>query len=191
MKKQNTHVRKQGGTAESKVSMVSEVARLADAGQLDQALHLLNSVNTVSDSERNARGVCLMRMSRIEDAVRTFRVLVLKPGCTWMKPELPVIYRSNFATALLLAGHPNGCLDMLEDIVEQDHPSVIQLRSTLERWSHGLSWWQWFNWKTGIEPNVPVAVDFLPGEFFDRTDATQTTFPPTQPQAQPSTTQAV
>ena len=113
MKNRMHHLKIHGDSADSTRSLISTVARTADAGQLEQALHLLAAANQNSNETRNARGVCQMRAGRIPDAVRTLRSLVLAPNCTWMKPDLPVIYGTNFVTALLLAGQPGGGQDLL------------------------------------------------------------------------------
>lgn len=148
-------------------SVVKKVASLADAGQLEQAIHQLASSNLLTGDIRNARGVCLMRMGRVDDAVQLYRSLVLMSGCTWMMPNLPVIYRTNFATALLMSGRRIGCLDCLLEITERDHPSVVRLRKALRDWEHGFDWRQWLCWKIGVEPRVPVALSFPPGDFFE------------------------
>jgi hypothetical protein len=179
--KNRMRFRSSNGSADSTVALVSEAARLTDFGRPEQALHLLNQANDYSDAARNARGVCLLRLHRIDDAVRTFRAFVLATGGTWCKPDLPIIYRTNFATALLLAGHPRGCLDILGDINQEQHPSMVRLQDALKVWQRGLSWWQWINWKTGIDPNSPVQLDFFPGEFFEAATGAATTplLPPT------------
>jgi hypothetical protein len=91
---------------------------------------------------------------------------VLAPGCTWMRPG-PIIYKTNYATALLLAQHPAGCSEILEEIGCDEDPAVRALRSALRRWESQLSWWQKLNWRIGrVEPrNRPVTIDFSPGEF--------------------------
>ena len=167
MKHQTRYFRPHGGAPNSAAAIVSEVARLADGGRPEQALHLLSTANLYTDATRNARGVCLLRLNRTDDAVRTLRTLVLPANCTWMKPELPVVYRTNFITALLLARQPGGGEELIVQMPEQDHPSVIRLREAMQCWVHELSWWQWLNWKPGLIPDVPVSLNFVPGEFFD------------------------
>lgn len=79
--------------------------------------------------------------------------------------ELPNSYKLNFAMALLLAGHPSGCQDILAEINDEQHPTVIALRA-IKRWVSDLSFWQRVNWWTGkIEPSIcHPTIDFLPGD---------------------------
>ena len=80
---------------------------------------------------------------------------------------MPAVYKTNFATALLLGGHPAGCQEMLSEVGDESHPSVQRLRGAIARWEAGLSFWQKLNWRFGsIEPkNCRVPIDFEPGEF--------------------------
>lgn len=146
---------------------VGIAVRLAEAGEYEKALHALAKGGSGSPEVTNARGVCLMRLQRASDAVQVLRPLVLEPGSTWMKRDLPVIYRTNFATALLLGGHKLGGRDALIEIGERAHPSRVRLADALRLWERELSWWQRLLWKLGVEPDLPVTIDFLPGDFVD------------------------
>ena len=119
-----------------------------------------------STNNQNRRAVQLLRERQVDEALCILRSLVLKPGCTWMRPEVPSLVKRNFATALLLAGHPSGCLAILAEINDEAHPRAQQLRAAIKRWEKTLSFWQWLNWRTGwIEPtNRPATVEFVPGE---------------------------
>jgi hypothetical protein len=126
---------------------------------------------TKSSSERslhnqNVRGVHAMREGNIDEAVSILRSLVMPPGCTWTRPDAPNMFKRNFATVLLLAGHPSGCLELLAEMRDEQHPRVQELRAAIKRWEKTLSFFQWLNWRTGwIEPaNRPVTLDFVPGE---------------------------
>lgn len=136
------------------------------AGKYQRALELLTPAQR-DDRTRNTRGVCLIRLGRIEDAIRLFRELVLQGGCTWTRPDLPTVYKTNFATALLLGGHSDGCMDILRDLKDENHPSVLRLQAAVKQWTKTLSWWQRLNWWLGkIAPsNRPVTLDFPPGDF--------------------------
>jgi hypothetical protein len=146
---------------------MQRVLRLAAAGSYQKALGVLSAHGGRDDQLRNARGVCLLRLGKVEEAIRLYRELVLKPGCMWARPELPVHYKTNYATALLLGGHPAGGLDVLAEIKDEQDPRVRQLRAAIKKWESELSFWQKLNWKIGsISPtNRPVKLDFEPGEF--------------------------
>ncbi len=144
----------------------NRVLHHVDNGNYQKALDLLRSAGREPRTQ-NAVGVCLMRLGHTEEAVRVFRDLVLGPGGFGVKPEIPLIPRVNFATSLLLAGQPAGCLDALAGIGEDTHPSVKRLRAVIKEWERSLSFWQRLNWRFGrIEPrNAPVTFESPPGEF--------------------------
>ncbi len=186
--KHRKDVARQGETLfDPSTSLVTKAARLSDAGDSEEALRVLSRDNGSSAEVRNAQGVCLMRLGRVDDAVRVFRSLVLQPGCTWMKAELRIIYRMNFATALLLAKNPLGLLDTIHEVREQDHPSVMRLRETLHQWEKSLSLWQLLGWRVGIIPAVSITIGFLPGEFVDPLTVTATTLSTTPTLSDPTT----
>jgi hypothetical protein len=156
-----------GPTALSPIDiMLRRAMRHAVAGEYQKTLDLLRSDGR-NARVRNTRAVCLMRLGRHEEAIRVLRELVMTPGSTWMRAEAPTVHKINFATALLLGGHPNGCLDMLAEIKEPKHPSIVRLQAAVGRWVSSLSLWQKLNWWVyGIVPaKRPVTIDFLPGEF--------------------------
>ncbi len=145
---------------------LERVIRKVSLGEHQQALDLLRKMGDAA-AVRNARGVCLMRLRRFDDALGVLGALVLKPGCTWVRAELPTIYKANYATALMLSGHPSGALEVLAEIRDETHASVRQLRAAIKKWESGLPFWQKLNWRFGrIEPaDCAVDIDFLPGEF--------------------------
>ncbi len=156
----------------SSTSLVTKASQLVEAGQYNEALRVLASFGHPNDEVRNAICVCLMRMDRAAEAVRQYRSFVVQPGCMWTKPELPVIYRTNFAVALLLNGLTMGGRDTLGEILEQTHPSVVRLRTAMKKWEAKLPFSQWLSWKLGLVPATLVSIDFLPGEFFEASDTT-------------------
>jgi hypothetical protein len=138
----------------------------AEAGRCEKALGLLRKAAGRDDRIVNAIGVCLLRLGRYDEAIELFRRLVLAPGCTWMRP-VPIAYKTNYATALLLGRHPAGCVDILGELACEENPTVQALRSAIKRWESQLSFWQRLNWRFGqIEPrNCQVSIDVTPGDF--------------------------
>ncbi len=128
-------------------------------------------------NNQNIRSVQFMREGKLDEAISILRSLVMPPGCTWTRPEAPNVFKRNFATALLLAGHPSGCLELLAEMKDEQHPRVQQIRAAIKRWEKTLSFFQWLNWRTGwIEPeNRPVVLDFIPGELEGEAASLETT----------------
>lgn len=160
---------------------MQRIVRFVEASNYEKALDLLNSAAR-SPEARNARGVCLLRLGRYQDAMRLYRDLVMAPGGTWLRGDVPLHQKFNYAVSLLLGGHPAGCLEVLADINEREHPMNLTIRAAIRKWEASLPFFARLNWKFGkIEPaNHPVRVDFLPGDFGFPVSRTETT-PPTSP----------
>lgn len=150
-----------------RAQLLDRAIQLAAAGNPGESLQTLSHISEPSPEVINARGVCLMRLGRAAEAVRLFRSLVLTPNCTWMKAELPVIYRTNFSTSLMLAGMPMGARETLAEISEKSHPSVVRLQQAWNHWEQQLGLWQRFCLKLGLAPETPIAITFPAGDFID------------------------
>jgi hypothetical protein len=171
----------QGGAPSADPTLERAMRHVA-SGHYERALNLLDAAGRDAPI-RNARGVCLLRMGRYEDATRVLRELVLSPGCTWMRSDIPTLYKTNFATALFLGGHPAGCLEILAEIHEEKHPSVQRLRSAIKSWEKRLSWLQWLNWKISrVEPaRCRASVELPAGEFESEVSPAEPEQPETTP----------
>jgi Flp pilus assembly protein TadD len=159
---------KQPKTADPPVAHLglARIVELAESGKLDKALHLA-SPDIQDPVIRNARGVVLIRLGRYEEAIAWLRKLVMAANCTWMRPEIPVEYKINFATALLLGGKASGSKAILEEIQNESHPAVRQIRQALQAWYKAQPFWDRLRFRLwGIQrPDRPVTVDFSPGIF--------------------------
>ena len=152
---------------------MQKAMRAAAAGNYRKALDVLNAHSEASEELRNARGVCLMRLGHYEEALSLYRMLVLMPGSIWMRPETPLHFKTNFATALLLAGLHNGALEVLHAINQEDDPTVQKLRAALREWEKQLPLLRKLDWWVSrVAPfNRPVTLDFEPGTFAAPADA--------------------
>lgn len=112
-------------------------------------------------------GVCHLRLGNASEAVRIYRGLVLQPGCTWERTDIPPVYRLNYATALLLAGQPAGCIEVLQSKTLADHPRALELKAAIKRWERSLGFFKRWDWRlNGVTPkDCHIELDFEPGEF--------------------------
>jgi hypothetical protein len=145
------------------------VRTLLDAGKPQDAADALRRFGTGSLELGNAYGVCLMRAEDFHRAVEVFRSLVLSDGGVCLRADVPTAVKTNYATALLLAGNVSGCLFTLQEIGQEQDPTIIRLRAAIDRWLASLTWWQrlWFK-AAGEAPAKPVPLDFAPGELFEK-----------------------
>lgn len=140
----------------------AKVCRLLEHGKLNDALTLARSRHDAD--MKNAQGICLMRKGHADEAVRIYRTLVLDNTGLFLRENLPVVYKTNYALALMLSGHPGGGLSVLEELGDVDHPSVHKLRQAMDAWKAKLNFLQKIGLAMGLEPKRPVELDFPPGD---------------------------
>lgn len=137
-----------------------------ERGEFKKCLEMLPHESRTPEAI-SLRAVSLLRLDRAEDALKFLRPITIAAGGTWVNRELPQSVAHNLATALLLTGRPAGCLEVLNDLRDKNHPYANQLRDAIKRWSRSLSWWSRLNWVIGkIEPsNCRIELDFAPGDY--------------------------
>ena len=162
--------RQRGGVAaehqlsERAAGIYRKVAGLLDAGRAKEALDAVRTHSGTDPCLKNLHGVCLMRAGFASDAVRLYRQLVLSSNGVTLRPEAPTIFKSNFATALLLDGNVTGAEAVLHEAADDLHPAVQKLRAAIARWRSGLSFTQRLQWRFGMDPGQPIELAFPPGD---------------------------
>lgn len=122
----------------NEAELLHDVGALLDGGQPDKALEMLRTAGQQSKAVLNAYGVCLMRTGQIDKANELYRKLVLPSGGFYLDPNAPTVFKTNYATALLLGKHVDGCLGVLSEIAEPTHPAVVRLRDAIGTWKGTL-----------------------------------------------------
>ena len=159
-------------------SLFNSVRDMLDRGQFQAALDFLESCGQSSRMVQNAKGVCMMRLGRHEPAVKTFRDLVFPNGSFAISDDTPTVFRSNYATSLMLGGHVATGLEILGHIPDRQHPAVVQLKDAVRNWKRSLSWFARIGLLIGIAPHRPFVMDSAsaPGAiWFPRSDESPTT----------------
>ncbi len=139
---------------------LDKVERLLLESRPENALELFARNRLKSVWITNANGVCLLRLDRAKQAVDLFRGLVLSPGVVSLREDVPAVFKTNFATALLAHSNLGGCLSVLHEINDEENPAVRQLRSAIQRFRESVSPWARLQWRMGVFPSGPVAMDF-------------------------------
>lgn len=145
------------------VELLNKVEVLLREEQTQKALDLIRRSRVSSDWVTNAVGVCLLRLGQVQPAVDVLRGLVLAVG-VHLKPDAPAVFKTNFATALLLADNVSGCLSALADVNDEQNPTVQRLRAAVRGWKEGLTFWQKVQWYMGGHPARKVELAFTPGD---------------------------
>jgi hypothetical protein len=112
----------------------------------------------------NARGVCLLRLGEVQSALALFRRLAMAPRGFGLRHEAPTVFKTNYATAQLLAGNLTGCIVTLGQARDDGHPSVQRLRAAISHWRRSLSFREWGCSVLGGDVARPVQLHFPPGD---------------------------
>ena len=147
----------------STVSTMEHIRILLDQGRAQEALNLIEHLGQNSPVMENARGVCLLRLGRFEEAILALREITFQ-GYVCIPRETPAIFQTNFATALLLANHKDAAINIIHRLDEKQHPAIARLKSAIERWKKGLSPLLKMRCAMGFYPACPVLLDFAPGD---------------------------
>jgi len=143
------------------------VQKLLDNGEPAQAIEVIRRFGQESHELKNAYGVALMRAGEPSKAIEVYRHLVLRGDSVCIMPNVPTLFKANFATALLLTGNIAGCLAMLRDANDERDTNVIHLRAAIAKWVRTMSWWQRLLFRVlERSPGTPVPLDFAPGALF-------------------------
>jgi hypothetical protein len=152
-----------GGPSSDVVNVLGKVKQLLDEQRSEKALEVITRSRLSSPWITNARGVCALRLGNAKQASGIFQGLVGHLG-VMLKPDTPLVFKTNFATALLASNNTAGCLSVLHEIGKEQNPTVQRLRTAIREWKQGLSFWQKFKWYTGDYPEKPVVLSFPLGE---------------------------
>jgi hypothetical protein len=151
-------------TADSVNEVLDTLRRLFSEDKPQEALEVV-SANLRSGAKVlvNAQGVCLMRLGRYDEAAKVLRDLVYPSTSFAMARDVPEVAKTNLATALLLSQGVDGCQAVLSQLNNRVNPTVIRLQAAIAAWKRRLSLFQRLQCLWGT-PNVPVSLDFPPGE---------------------------
>lgn len=142
------------------INLLTKVEGFLQEGNAENALDAISRARLKSPWATNAIGVCLLRLNRAKQAIELLRGLVLSPGVVTLRADVPVVFKTNFATALLAQGNLDGCLGVLHEINDEENHTVQQLRAAIQRFKESLSLWKRLQWKMGVLPDDPVPLDF-------------------------------
>jgi hypothetical protein len=158
----------QDNGATTKPPEIVELLRKADQflkeGDPGKALDALVKARLTSPWVSNAQGVCQLRLRNPKVALDVFRGLVLAAGGILLRTDVPAVFKTNYAVALLLSDNLSGCLSALAEVKDEEHPAVGRLKTAVRQWKDGLTFWQRMNWYMGGQPAHPVELSFPHGD---------------------------
>lgn len=143
--------------------LLENVGAMLDSGNPRKAIELLQKSKVRSPWTVNAMAVCLMRMGDAPRAIEILKGLVVTAGVCF-RTDVPTVFLTNFATALLMTHNVTGSLSALASVYDKEHPAVQRLQAAIRKWKSGFSLWQKIGWYWGNTPPEPIELDFPPGD---------------------------
>ena len=141
--------------------VLKNVDRLLQEGATDKALELLQRSKSNSPWLANATAVCHLRLGKPRLAIDIYRRILVSGGLS-LKADAPMIFKINFATALLLNNSLTGYRSTIAEAQADDHPETLKLESDIQSWKSKMTGWQRLKLSLGLEP-PPIQLSFQPG----------------------------
>jgi len=139
------------------------VRQLLDQGRPQEALNLLKHLGQNSASTKNIQAVCLLRLGKIHEAMTILSEITFG-GNVCIPPETPIVFQTNFATAMLMTNNKEAAISVVEHLDDGLHPAVTKVKNAIKKWEKGLNIFQRVLCKAGIYPGKAIPVDFVPGD---------------------------
>jgi hypothetical protein len=144
-------------------NVLVNIRELLKAGEHEKALQVIHRTGSQAPEMKNAQGVCMLRMGRIEGAIDVLRELVFqKQLCIPL--NTPPLFQANYATALLLKHYNQMAIEIIKSLPDSAHPYVSQLKQAIGQWQQALPLHQWFRCLVRVYPPTPVVLNFPPGQ---------------------------
>jgi len=139
------------------------VRQLLDQGRPQEALNLLKHLGQNAASSKNIQAVCLLRLGKIHEAISILSEITFQ-GNICIPPDTPVVFQTNFATAMLMANNKEAAISVVEHLDDKQHPAVSRIRNAIKTWGKSLNLFQRLLLRVGIYPGKAIPVDFVPGD---------------------------
>lgn len=142
---------------------IEHVRGLLNSGKPDQALQYIDRNGQNNQPMVNARGVCLMRLGRVEAAVEVLRDLTFH-GLVCIPSDTPPLYQANYATALLMKGYTQEALEILASLAPNQHPYIAALYETVAEWKKTLNVFLQLSCRIKLYPSKRIPLKYPPGD---------------------------
>ncbi len=138
---------------------LQHIRELLDHDRAGDALNFILRSRDDSPEMENARGVCLLRLGRFDEAIEVLQDVTYQ-GLPGIPPHTPVLFQVNFAVAMLRANRDKGGALMISDRLQgSEHPEAARLKAAVRRWRESLGPLGRLRCRLGLYPAKPVPLD--------------------------------
>jgi hypothetical protein len=138
---------------------LQHVRELLEHDRPDEALSFIAHSDNDAPEMENARGVCLLRLGRLDEALEVLRNLIYQ-GLLDMPEDAPALFQVNLAVAMLRANRiKSGALMIADRLNGDEHPEAARLKAAVRQWKAGLGPLGRLCCRLGLYPAKPVPLD--------------------------------
>lgn len=144
---------------------LTHIQSILDAGDAEKAFFFIQKHGVHSPEFKNASGVCLLRLGRVEHATEVLRELVFQKFICIPK-DTPPVFQANYATALLLKGYNQVATEIIRSLPISAHPYIADLRRCIDQWQQNLPLYQRILCRLNSFPASVIELPMAPGVLF-------------------------
>jgi hypothetical protein len=138
---------------------LQHIRELLDHDRPGEALKFITHSDNGSPEMENARGVCLLRLGKFDEAIAVLQK-VTHQGLPTMPDHVPALFQANFAVAMLRANRDKGgALAISGRLQANEHPEVAKLKAAVRQWEESLGPLGRLRCRLGLYPAKPVPLD--------------------------------
>ena len=141
---------------------LAHIKQLLDSNEYEKAVLYIQKQGANNPEMKNALGVCLMRLGRVEYALEVLRDLVFQKFIS-IPRDTPPLYQANYATALLLKRYNLMAIEIIQNLPVSSHPYIEELRLCLDQWRFQLPLYRRILCSVKIFPSSAVELTMPPG----------------------------
>jgi hypothetical protein len=141
---------------------LNHVCELLDHDHANEALDFIDHFDVASPEIENARGVCLFRLGKHDEAISVLQNVAFR-GNVQAPEDTPTLFLVNFATAMLLANHKGGAMAIVDRLRGDEHPEAARLSAAILKWRQSIGLLGRLRCYLGFYPAKPVLWDKPPG----------------------------
>ena len=138
---------------------LQHIRELLDHDRPNEALDFITHSGNDSPEMQNARGVCLLRLGRLDEAVSVLQDVTCQ-GLAGMSHHAPALFQVNFAVAMLRANREKGGALLISDRLNgNEHPEAAKLKGAVRQWKKSIGLLGRLRCRLGAYPAKPVPLD--------------------------------
>jgi hypothetical protein len=138
---------------------LQHVRELLEQDRPDEALDFVIRSDNNAPEMKNARGVCLLRLGRIDEAIAVLEDITYQ-GLPGMPHDVPALFQANFAVAMLRANRSkDAALTIAGRLSGSEHPEAARLKAAVRQWKESLGPLGRLRCRLGLYPAQPVPLD--------------------------------